>query len=656
MTSSMISLRWRQLIWRLALILGAYSLLRGIFFSWNHSLFVDVGAVKVAKAFFAGLRFDLAAVFVITAPVVLLTMLPWQSHLPRSYERLTKFLFLALNFPFLVINIVDIEYVQFTGRRADLTLLGVGRDVGVKWHSLALEFWPLVLLGVLIMAALYFLYDRMRGPETANARPMSVLAWAASLLAILVLAVVAIRGGVQKLPINLVDAAVQNHYGLTQLTLNSSFTVIRSYGKHTLKKYDYFSAGEQLRQYLRPFVNGENLLRQPAPRDNLVILVVESLSAEYCGAGNGGGRYTPFLDSLAAQSLFLRHHYANGRRSIEAMPSILAGLPSLMDQSLAESSYSDHPILGLGSLLSPHGYTTSFFHGATKGTMRFDVFMRQAGIENYFGRADYPDQADFAGDWGIFDEPYLQYVAKQLTTQKPPFAAVAFTLTSHPPYPIPTKYRGRFNKGTLAIHESIGYADHALAEFFATARQQPWYSNTLFVITGDHTQKLETPEYSSILGHHRVPLLFFHPQHRFAMVDPNRVTQHVDILPSLLDFLQIQPDQQLLFGRSVFRAGEGRAFLHQSGHFWLVRGGRALEFTPASPSRLFDLANDLSLQQPLTNEPERFQAMELEAKALLQYFNNGLLQHQLYDRVLPFPTNQSPKVASPGATRSTGHR
>ncbi len=643
----MISLRWRQLTWRLVLVLAVYSLLRGIFFFWNHNLFANADTAQVARAFLAGVRFDLAAIFIVNSPVIALTMLPWQSQPPLNWERVTKFLFLALNFPFLVFNLVDIEYVQFTGRRSDSTLFALGFDAGVKWSSLIMEFWPLAILGVVIMVALHFLYGRVRVPEISGGGRVNLLAWAASLFAAVAITVIAIRGGLQKIPVNLVNAAVQNHHGLTQLALNSSFTFIKGFGKHTLTRHDYFGDWEQLRRFLRPLVDGENVLSESARRDNVLILVVESLSAEYCGAGNGGNRYTPFLDSLAAQSLFFPHNYANGRRSIEAMPSILAALPSLMEQSLMESSYSGQPILGLGNLLSPHGYTTSFFHGATKGTMHFDTFMRQAGVENYFGLADYPDQSDFAGDWGIFDEPYLQYVAKQLTTQKPPFAAVAFTLSSHSPYPIPAKYQGRFNKGTLAIHESIGYADHALKEFFITAQKQPWYSNTLFIITGDHTQKLETPEYLSVLGHHRVPLLFFHPQQKFAMVDTNRVTQHVDILPSLLDFLHIQPEQQLLFGRSVFRAGDGRAFLHQSGRFWLVRSDRALEFTPASSSRLFDVLADLSLKNPLSNEPERLQAMEMEAKALVQYFNNGLLQRQLYDRVETATTNQTPKAELP---------
>ena len=629
------------------MIFGVYSLLRAIFFFWNHNLFADASATQVANAFLAGVRFDLVAIFVINSPVIALTMLPWQSQQLRNYQRLVKSLFLALNFPFLVVNLVDIEYIQFTGRRSDLTLLGLGMDVAVKWSSLALEFWPLVLLGLLIMAALYFLYGRTVDTKISDAQPVGILGWAVSLFVIVAITVIAIRGGLQKIPLNLVNAAAQNHHGLTQLALNSSFTIIKSRGNLVLQKHDYFKDWEALRQHLRPFVSGENLLPKPDSKQNIVILVVESLSSEYCGAGNGGDRYTPFLDSLAARSLFFQNNYANGRRSIESMPSILAGLPSLMDQSFVESSYSDHPIIGLGTMLSSNGYTTSFFHGATRGTMHFDTFMRQAGVEKYFGLADYPDQSDFAGDWGIFDEPYLQYVAKQLTTQKPPFAALAFTLSSHSPYPIPEKHRGRFKKGTLPIHESIGYADHSLKEFFSTAQKQPWYSNTLFIITGDHTQKLETPEYSSVLGHHRVPLLFFHPQQQFTMVDTNRVTQHVDILPSLLDFLHIQPDQQLLFGRSVFRTGEGRAFLHQSGHFWLVRGDRAMEFTPASHSRLFDVATDLSLKNPLPDEPETLQAMETETKALVQYFNNGLLQRQLYDRAELATTNQMTKVGLP---------
>jgi phosphoglycerol transferase MdoB-like AlkP superfamily enzyme len=394
-----------------------------------------------------------------------------------------------------------------------------------------------------------------------------------------------------------------------QLALNSSFTVLKSYNQRRLSRVHYFSSRTDLIQFLRPFVEGRKIIPDEPRHDNVVILVLESFAAEYMGAGNGGARYTPFLDSLAAQSLFFAHNYANGRRSIEAMPSILAGLPSLMPDSLLESLYQNNQVLGLGSLLTPRGYTC-----------------------NYFGLKEYPDRADSDGHWGILDEPYLQYVARELSRQKPPFAATVFTLSSHHPYAVPDKYHGRFKRGTLAIHESIGYTDFAIEQFFATARQQSWYSNTLFIFTADHTQKLEMADNLNPLGEHRVPLLFFQPQSRFPGVDTNRVTQHVDILPSVLDYLQVQPDRRLLFGKSVFRDGEGRAFFYDNGRYWLVRGQHALEFTPEGRARLFDLVQDRQLKSPLV-EAGPASDLEREAKALVQYFNNGMIENNLYDGI-----------------------
>jgi phosphoglycerol transferase MdoB-like AlkP superfamily enzyme len=623
--------RWRNFAWRLALVMGAYSLLRAIFFFHNHAIFANTTAGQVAVAFLNGLRFDLSAIMTVNLPFVLLTFIPPSPQPSVAYQRMVKALFLAVNFLFLAVNILDLEFFRFNGRRTDLTLLAIACDAGVTWRAVGLYYWPLVLLGILIMTALFVLYGRARLPATPADRKINWFGWGLSLITVIALSVVAIRGGVQMKPLAPAQAAVANHSGLAQLTMNSSFTVLRNSGKPSLERQHFFDNPAALRQFLQSQVEGESLMSGPGARDNVVILVVESLSAEYCGAGNGGGRYTPFLDSLAERSLFFRNNYANGRRSIEVMPSILAGLPSLMELAFTESRYCDQPLLGLGTLLASNGYTTSFFHGATKGTMRFDLFMRMAGIQQYFGLAEYPIKADTDGVWGIFDEPYLQYVAKQLSRQKPPFAALVFTLSSHNPYPIPPQHRGHFKKGTLEIHESIGYVDYALKQFFATARRQPWYSNTLFVLTGDHTEKLETPEYSNPLGQHRVPLLFFHPQKNVPLVDTNRITQHVDILSSVLDWLNIQPQRRLLFGSSVFQRGEGRAFFHEGGHYWLVRGDRALDFSPGNAGRLFDWSHDPQLKSPLLNEPDKLQAMEREAGALLQYFNNGLLDSQLYD-------------------------
>ena len=624
--------RWAYFLRRLGIVLALYTCLRGLFFVCNHHRFSGVSGGEIATAFLQGLRFDLAAVAAINLIFTLLTFLPRRLEPAPTWERFTKIVFLVLNTPFLFINVIDLEYFQFTGRRSTLELFSLAGDAAVQPLMVARYYWPLALLGLALFAVLFFLY-KASAPVPSVVRRATMQSWLLNLLCAVAFSIIAIRGGLQMKPLASAQAMPAAPGDLGQLALNSSFTVLKSYNQRRLSRVHYFSSRNDLMQFLRPLVEGRKIIPDEPRRDNVVILVLESFAAEYMGAGNGGARYTPFLDSLAGQALFFPHNYANGRRSIEAMPSILAGLPSLMPDALLESTYQNNQLLGLGSLLTPLGYTCSFFHGAQNGTMRFDIFMRRAGIPLYFGLKEYPDRADSDGHWGILDEPYLQYVARELSRQKPPFAATVFTLSSHHPYAVPDKYRGRFKKGTLAIHESIGYTDFAIERFFATARQQPWYSNTLFIITADHTQKLETPDYMNPLGEHRVPLLFFHPQSQFPGVDTNRVTEQVDILPSVLDYLQVQSDRRLLFGKSIFRDGEGRAFLYEGGRYWLVRGQRALEFSPDGGTRLFDLAQDRQLKSPLPVGAGSSSDLEREAKALLQYFNNGMIDNNLYDSI-----------------------
>ena len=625
--------RWTLFLRRLGIVLALYMILRGCFFLCNYHGFATDSAGDIAAAFLQGIRFDLAAVAAVNLPFALLTFLPRRLEPARAWGWLTRIVFLALNIPFLIVNVIDLEFFQFNGRRSTLELLGLAGDAAVEPLMVARYYWPLVLLGLVLIAALFLLYGREPATVPPAAPRAGIPSWLASLVCVIALSVIAIRGGLQFKPLSAAQAMPGASGELGQLALNSSFTVLKSYNQRRLPRVRYFSSREECLQVLRPYLEGAKLIPDEPRRDNIIILVLESFSAEYMGAGNGEARYTPFLDSLAAQSLFFSRNYANGRRSIEAMPSILAGLPSLMSDSLLESIYQNNQLLGLGGILAPFGYTCSFFHGAENGTMRFDTFMRRAGVSHYFGLKEYPDRADSDGHWGILDEPYLQYMARELTRQKPPFAATAFTLSSHHPYAVPEKYHGRFKKGTLAIHESIGYTDFAVEQFFATARQQPWYSNTLFIITADHTQKLETPDYDNPLGQHRVPLIIFHPQMNFSGVDTNRVTQQVDILPSVLDYLRIKPEHRLLFGKSVFQAGEGRAFLYEGGRYWLVRGHHALEFTPGGNARLFDLTRDRQLKSPLPVQSETSAGLEREAKALVQYFNNGMIDNSLYDPV-----------------------
>ena len=150
---------------------------------------------------------------------------------------------------------------------------------------------------------------------------------------------------------------------------------------------------------------------------------------------------------------------------------------------------------------------------------------------------------------------------------------------------MPPHYEGVFPKGELPIHEIVGYLDHALAKFFETAEKMPWYRNTLFVITGDHIGPPKTVA-PRMIDNYRVPIVFFHPGRKLPEVSRDRIVQHVDIGPSLLDYLGIATNDTLPFGHSIFDPSyDGLAVGQKAGNYWIADKNYYLEYRPGAPSK-----------------------------------------------------------------------
>ncbi|MFN5171631.1 MAG: LTA synthase family protein, partial [Bacteroidota bacterium] len=234
------------------------------------------------------------------------------------------------------------------------------------------------------------------------------------------------------------------------------------------------------------------------------------------GFGNGTP-FTPFLDRLAADpnTLYFPYCYANGTKSIEMVPSLFCGMPSLMSEFYVTSAYANNKVNNAFQLAK--GYKTAFFHGSNNGTMGFQSFLKQTGLQQYHGIDQYPTdlyKRDFDGNWGIFDEPYLQHFIRCMDTlndgKQPVFASI-FTLSSHHPYTIPKPYQGKLPGDPATVQHTIAYTDIALRKFFETASKKPWFENTVFVITGDHTSHSDKEYFYSQSGHYEVPVLVYSP-------------------------------------------------------------------------------------------------------------------------------------------------
>jgi phosphoglycerol transferase MdoB-like AlkP superfamily enzyme len=250
-------------------------------------------------------------------------------------------------------------------------------------------------------------------------------------------------------------------------------------------------------------------------------------------------------------------------------------------------------------------------------------------IDDYVGRDEYPKAKDYDGNWGIFDEPFLQFTARELNKRKSPFFATIFTLSSHHPYTIPEEHKERFKEGPLPILKSVEYADFSLHRFFETVKTMPWFEETLFIITADHTSQNYLPAYNTKIGSYAIPILFYAPKYITPRLD-TQVVQHNDIFPSIIDFLGIE-DSLLAFGTSAFDSSTTSfSISYINGIYQLIDSNYCLQFDGEKTLGLFNWKKDQLLQNNLIeSEKELRILLENKIKAIIQQYNNRLIENRL---------------------------
>ncbi len=460
-------------------------------------------------------------------------------------------------------------------------------------------------------------------PASAKKISITLLKWVFVPL-LIVAAVIIMRGGMQLKPMGMLNASAYVSVKNASLVLNTPFTIIKTFGKIELDDVKYFNNGEEEKYFSLQHHYKKDESFKP---NNVVVIILESFSKEFIGGLNNYDGYTPFLDSLIGQSLVCTNAYANSKKSIEGIPAVLASIPSLMNEPFITSAYNSNKINSIASLLKKKGYLTGFFHGGNNGTMGFDNFVKSAGFDFYKGRNEYGD-SNYDGHWGVYDENFYKYFLDELNKMQKPFMTSFFSVSSHHPYSIPEKYKGKFKKGTLPIHQSIRYADYALKTFFDEAKKQPWFDNTLFIITADHTSEAEFPVYQSKLGVFAVPVIFYH--HNKLNGKYNKVAQHCDILPSVMDYLNYD-EPFSAFGNSIFDTTKTKfAMSFLSDFYQLVTDDYLLQFDGEKNMALYDYKHDALLTKNLL--PQEKQTAEKNAillKSVIQHFNHAMIHNEI---------------------------
>ena len=629
------------LAYRIILAMFLFSLCRLGFFLFNFKMFPGVTASQFMTIMKGGLVFDISAVVYINIILIILHTIPGEFRYNDTYQKVLKYLFLIVNGLALAMNGMDFVYYRFIGKRAtgDVFMTFEHENNLFKlFFRFLFDYWPATLFTILVWFLMVYLYNKVsvKKPVVKN-RLVYLIANLLMIPVIAALFIGAARGGYKHStrPITISNAAryVETPRDVA-IVLNTPFSFFKTFDKKPLMKYRFFD-DKKLKELYDPHYIPS--VKKPFVANNVVIIILESFAREYIGGFNPtleNGKYegyTPFIDSLLKVSLSFDVSIANGKKSIDAMPSILASVPSL-EKPYVITSYANNDINGLPQLLRKKGYYTAFFHGAPNGSMGFDSFSKMAGFNDYFGLNEYPNKSDFDGVWGVWDEPFFKFFVSKLNSFKEPFMASIFSVSSHHPFEVPQKYKGKFKKGPAPILEVVGYSDFSLREMFSELSKSPWFNNTLFVITADHTNESVHKEFQNNFGAYCVPIIFYKPGSDLKG-RKQRIAQQIDIMPTILNYLNYD-DEYIAFGNNLLDdSNESFAYNTNGNDYHLYMKDHILEMIDNQTIGLFNYKSDLYLENNLSEkESDIRHEMEDKLKAIIQTYNSRLLDNNMVVR------------------------
>lgn len=581
MRSAPNSIRLRMQTSLQPLILFAVGLLviltaaRILLVAWQFERVIAVD--MLATIFVQGLRFDLVLLgLALVIPVLAFPLFASTGRLLRIWQLLLRFYLPAVLLFVLFMEISTPSFMdQFDSRPNILFVeyLDHPREVfATLWAAYKL---PLLIAFVLIPVIARVLATEFR--SVAQRVEATGVLPALLLFPLLLIACAGlIRSTLDHRPVNPSTVALSTDPLVNDLALNSSYTLLyamyetRHEGQGGLRYADmpdnevidsvrremHVAAGDFTSEAL-PTLHTQH---GTARRKNLVIIIEESLGAEFVGS-LGGLPLTPNLDSLSGEGIWLENLFATGTRSVRGLEAIVSGYPPTPARSVVKLPKSQRGFFTLGELLSATGYETSFIYG---GEAQFDN-MRRFFINNGFGHVidekDYINPV-FVGSWGVSDEDLFARAHEEFERAGDvPFFSVVFTSSNHSPYQFPDERIKQFDTDKNTVNNAVKYADHALGGFFQQAKQSGYWDDTVFLVVADHN--------SRVYGDQVIPVDRFHIPGLIlgGSVEQRSIgtlASQIDLGPTLLSLIGFEGDHPMT-GRDltdpVNTDGPGRAIM-----------------------------------------------------------------------------------------------
>lgn len=578
-----ISSFFRQLIFWM--LIFAFS--RTVFLVYNMSLLRVEGIqfTEIIASYWHALHLDLAtAGYFMMFPFVLLLIQSFYS--PKWLNKVNKiYVFVAL-FLFCLLTVAELGiYPEWKTKMPFKAFTYLTNPTEVYDTISTGLFFTLLGLFVVKLTIVYLVYVKCFYKELINIG-RNYYFIVGFVLVTPVLLFIGARGGVQQIPINQSESYYSHHNILNLASVNSGFnlfiSIIENYKNFGKNPYAYYSneeVGKTIQQILRPERDSTTMVLT-TNRPNIVLLILESWSADLIESLGGEPGITPEFHKLEKEGILFTSLWATGPRSEQAMASIFGGFPAHPISSITVQPDKFSKLTTITHKLIQEGYNTSFYfggqliYGNIRGFILHNGFQRITELKNFGKETDMGKP----GKLGIHDEFLLARQLSDLNKEKQPFFSALFTLSSHSPYDQPMEEVLQWGDNERKYINSAYYTDRSLGEFIEKARKQPWFKNTLFIVVADHSHNSYRNWAFTTPFYHRIPLLFFgdviKPEYKGMKI--NKLSNQNDLATTLMHQLEI-PADEFHWSRNLFNPyspeyayysfEEGFGWVRPSGHF-----------------------------------------------------------------------------------------
>jgi phosphoglycerol transferase MdoB-like AlkP superfamily enzyme len=391
----------------------------------------------------------------------------------------------------------------------------------------------------------------------------------------------------------------QNTY-LNEIAANGAYQFFSAFRNNELNYRQFYRLADdvQLSQKIKSQLSVTNeslydIKRQitadgPEKKLNIILITVESLSADYLTKFGNKNKITPFMDNWFHDGALFTHFYATGTRTIRGLEALTLSIPPTAGQSIVKRP-DNEKLFNLGHVLQERGYDTAFLYGGMGYFDNMNAFYEGNGYRIVDQNQFTSEEVTFKNAWGVSDDIIFNRTIKEADndfSQDKPFFFQIMTTTNHRPYSYP---EGKIDIPSGKSREgAVKYTDYAIQEFIKTAKTKPWFDNTIFVMVADHcagsARKTDLP-----VDKYHIPLFIYAPKH-VPVVENTTLSSQIDVAPTLLGLLNLRYESQF-YGQDILKTApeKGRALISNYQKLGLFKDNKLVYL---SPQQKIDVVDD----------------------------------------------------------------